>query len=70
LSPTCEPDPGNAGGGIAILRLGSHPNQGGFFYFTAEGAESAEFFFLRVLSVLRGEEGFYGAVDFCQWGVG
>jgi thiamine pyrophosphokinase len=31
LSPTCEPDPGNAGGGIAILLFKSHPNQDGFF---------------------------------------
>jgi hypothetical protein len=34
LSPTCEPDPGNAGGGIAILLLVSHPDQGGFFVFS------------------------------------
>jgi hypothetical protein len=61
LSPTCEPDPGNAGGGIAILRLRSHPDQGGFFCFLRKGRKARKdfslFFASSALFVVR----FFGA---------
>jgi hypothetical protein len=62
LSPTCEPDPGNAGGGIAILRLRSHPDQGGFFCFLYRKGRKARkdfslFFASSALFVVR----FFGA---------
>ena len=29
--PTCEPDPGNAGGGILVFESARPPDEGGFF---------------------------------------